>query len=80
VTSTSSGLIPTKVRTELTYDGQVARIGASRSAELIITAESWRAVSALSAGLVHRVAQAGELNSCLDAWIQTDFLVVAPMR
>jgi cyclohexa-1,5-dienecarbonyl-CoA hydratase len=50
------------------------RIGASRSAELIITGESWPAVSALSAGLVHRIAPAGELNACLDAWIQTDFL------
>lgn len=50
------------------------RIGASRSAELIITGESCPAASALSAGLVHRIAPAGELNSCLDAWIQTDFL------
>jgi cyclohexa-1,5-dienecarbonyl-CoA hydratase len=50
------------------------RIGASRSAELIITGESCPAASALSAGLVHRIAPAGELNACLDAWLQTDFL------
>jgi cyclohexa-1,5-dienecarbonyl-CoA hydratase len=50
------------------------RIGASRSAELVITGETWSAASALSAGLVHRIAPAGELNACLDAWIQKDFL------
>jgi cyclohexa-1,5-dienecarbonyl-CoA hydratase len=50
------------------------RIGAGRSAELIITGESCPAASALSAGLVHRLAPPGELRSCLDAWIQTDFL------
>jgi cyclohexa-1,5-dienecarbonyl-CoA hydratase len=50
------------------------RIGASRSAELIITGETWPAASAFSAGLVHRIAPAGELNACLDAWLQSDFL------
>jgi cyclohexa-1,5-dienecarbonyl-CoA hydratase len=50
------------------------RIGASHSAELIITGESWPAASAVSAGLVHRIAPAGELNACLDTWIQTDLL------
>jgi cyclohexa-1,5-dienecarbonyl-CoA hydratase len=50
------------------------RVGASRSAELIITGETWPAASALSTGLVHRIAPAGELNACLDAWLQSDFL------
>jgi cyclohexa-1,5-dienecarbonyl-CoA hydratase len=50
------------------------RIGAGRSAELIITGESWPAAAAVSAGLVQRIAPAGELNACLDVWIQTDFL------
>jgi cyclohexa-1,5-dienecarbonyl-CoA hydratase len=50
------------------------RIGASRSAELVITGETWPVASAVSAGLVHRIAPAGELNACLDAWIQRDFL------
>jgi cyclohexa-1,5-dienecarbonyl-CoA hydratase len=50
------------------------RIGTSRSAELIITGESWTAASALSAGLVHRIAPAVELNACIEAWLQADFL------
>jgi cyclohexa-1,5-dienecarbonyl-CoA hydratase len=50
------------------------RIGASRSAGLIITGESWSAASALSAGLVHKVASVGQLNACIEDWLQPAFL------
>ena len=51
-----------------------ARIGASRSAELIITGKSWTAASALAAGLVNRMTPSGELEAHVDQWMQADFL------
>lgn len=50
------------------------KVGAGRSAELILTGKSWNATSAQSAGLVHKLASPGELDLCIDAWLQTDFL------
>ena len=50
------------------------RVGASRSAELIITGKSWTAESALAAGLVQRLAPSGELAVWIDNWIEAEFL------
>jgi cyclohexa-1,5-dienecarbonyl-CoA hydratase len=50
------------------------RVGASRAAELVLTGGVWRGSAALAAGLVARLATAGELDSVVDGWIRTDFL------
>jgi cyclohexa-1,5-dienecarbonyl-CoA hydratase len=50
------------------------KIGAGRAAELIITGRNWTAATALSAGLVHKVVPAGELDACIEELLQTDFL------
>jgi len=50
------------------------RIGASRASELVLTGESWSASKAASAGLVRRVFTAGQLESSLEEWLESDFL------
>lgn len=50
------------------------RIGASRAAQLILTGASWTAAEAHAAGLVHRIAPAGELETALENWLAADFL------
>lgn len=51
-----------------------ARIGVSRSAELILTGNSWTAAAGLAAGIVHKVAPHGELDLQVDNWLKKDFL------
>ena len=50
------------------------RLGAGRASEMILSGASLTASAALAAGLVNRVAPAGQLESDLDAWLQSDFL------
>jgi cyclohexa-1,5-dienecarbonyl-CoA hydratase len=50
------------------------RIGASRAAEMVLTGNSWTASQAAAAGLVHRLAPAGNLESALGSWLASDFL------
>lgn len=50
------------------------RAGAGRAAELVLTGNTWTAQQALAAGVVHRIAPAGELGSTLEAWVATDFM------
>ena len=50
------------------------RIGASRSAEIILTGKSWGATWAQTAGLIHEVAPEAELDSCLEKLIVESFL------
>jgi len=50
------------------------RIGASKSAEMVITGNAWNASTAQAAGLVHRVVPAGKLDVSLNEWLEADFL------
>lgn len=50
------------------------RIGASRAAEMVITGTSTVATEAKAAGLVHRIAAAGDLEPALERWLAADFL------
>ncbi len=50
------------------------RIGAGRASEIILAGGSLTAAAALAAGLVNRLAPAGQLDSVIDAWLQSDFL------
>ena len=50
------------------------RIGASRAAQMVLTGASWTAAEANAAGLVHRIAPAGELEAAVEQWLAADFL------
>jgi cyclohexa-1,5-dienecarbonyl-CoA hydratase len=50
------------------------RIGASRAAQMILTGASWTAAEAHAAGLVSRIAAAGELEAAVEKWLAADFL------
>lgn len=50
------------------------RIGASRAASMVLTGASWTAAEAYAAGLVHRIAPAGQLESAVENWLAADFL------
>jgi cyclohexa-1,5-dienecarbonyl-CoA hydratase len=50
------------------------RIGASRAAEMVLTGASWNGSDAKAAGLVHRAAPDGELDTAVEKWLAADFL------
>ncbi len=50
------------------------RIGASRTAELVLTGAAWTASQAAAAGLVVRTAPPSQLKTTVDAWIGDHFL------
>lgn len=50
------------------------RIGAGRAAQIILTGASLTAAEAHAAGLVHRIAPAGQLESAVENWLGADFL------
>jgi cyclohexa-1,5-dienecarbonyl-CoA hydratase len=50
------------------------RLGASRTAELVLTGASWTASQAASAGLVQKVTPAAEFQAQVEKWLEADFL------
>lgn len=50
------------------------RVGGGWASKLVLTGESWTGTAAAQAGLVSRLAAAGELHTQLEKWLETDFL------
>jgi len=50
------------------------RVGSGRAAEMVLTGASWTANQALGLGLVNKVFPGGDLETQLDAWLESDFL------
>ena len=50
------------------------KIGSARASNLVLTGESWTGSAASQAGLVSRLAAAGELELQLEKWLNADFL------
>jgi cyclohexa-1,5-dienecarbonyl-CoA hydratase len=50
------------------------RIGSGRAAEMVLTGAKWTAAQAAAAGLINKVFPDGELESQLDAWLESEFL------
>lgn len=51
------------------------RVGSGRAAEMVLTGASWTANQAVAAGLVNKVFPGGELETQLDEWLTSDFLL-----
>ncbi len=51
------------------------RLGASRAAQMVLTGASWNAATASAAGLVYRVMAAADLETELEEWLQSNFLL-----
>lgn len=51
------------------------RVGSGRAGEMVLTGASWTASQAVAAGLVNKVFPGGELETQLDVWLTSDFLL-----
>jgi len=56
-----------------------ARIGAAHASEMILTGANWTAAQAHAAGLVTRLCAAGDAESTLRLWLESDFLPRSPI-